>query len=330
MRSLDSLGWRPLTETVAEATGQESRSNPVLPSTGWVRGNAVLTAWTGLVLLVLGVAELLTLFDVRGLITWHVAIGALLVPPALMKTGSTGWRRGALLPRPPGVPASPGRRRCCSASSARRSWSSTLALLGTGILLILLGEGERAAELFSVVGFRRRLDAPWHQVVVHRRGASDRGSDLCMGHDYPVASGRTRSRSGRQRRRQRRVRAPGPARRVRGRRPSCRTWYGMTKDCAAVRPRRPFRECDRASHGAVAARGQDSARGRGLARARAGTYDVHAVCADARWQRGRDSNPRLTSLPATAFKAVPIGHSGTPPVPRLPGTGAECSQCALG
>ena len=30
-------------------------------------------------------------------------------------------------------------------------------------------------------------------------------------------------------------------------------------------------------------------------------------------QRGRDSNPRLTSLPATAFKAVPIGHSGTPP-----------------
>ena len=32
-----------------------------------------------------------------------------------------------------------------------------------------------------------------------------------------------------------------------------------------------------------------------------------------RWQRGRDSNPRLTFLPATAFKAVPIGHSGTPP-----------------
>src|SRR5687768_9321068 len=30
-------------------------------------------------------------------------------------------------------------------------------------------------------------------------------------------------------------------------------------------------------------------------------------------QRGRDSNPRLTLLPATAFKAVPIGHSGTPP-----------------
>ena len=37
-------------------------------------------------------------------------------------------------------------------------------------------------------------------------------------------------------------------------------------------------------------------------------------------QRGRDSNPRLTSLPATAFKAVPIGHSGTPPSGRTSGT----------
>ena len=37
------------------------------------------------------------------------------------------------------------------------------------------------------------------------------------------------------------------------------------------------------------------------------------VAARAAGQRGRDSNPRLISLPATAFKAVPIGHSGTPP-----------------
>ncbi len=46
------------------------------------------------------------------------------------------------------------------------------------------------------------------------------------------------------------------------------------------------------------------------------------------WQRGRDSNPRLTSLPATAFKAVPIGRSGTPPGPW--GTGAECSHAPAG
>lgn len=36
--------------------------------------------------------ELLTLLDVRGLITWHVVLGALLIPPALLKTATTSWR----------------------------------------------------------------------------------------------------------------------------------------------------------------------------------------------------------------------------------------------
>src|ERR1700750_2681579 len=83
---------RAVGDAVAEAIGRERRDNPVLPTTGGPAGNALLTAWTGLVLLVLSVGELLTLFDVRGLISWHVAIGALLIPPALMKTASTGWR----------------------------------------------------------------------------------------------------------------------------------------------------------------------------------------------------------------------------------------------
>ena len=45
----------------------------MLPRTGGPAGNAALTAWTGLTLLVLSVAELLTLFNVTGLISWHVA-----------------------------------------------------------------------------------------------------------------------------------------------------------------------------------------------------------------------------------------------------------------
>src|SRR3954470_5743399 len=88
----DLLRQRHVAETVEVALGRTHRDDPVLPGTGGPAGNAVLTAWTGLVLLVLGVAELLTLFDVRGLLSWHVAIGALLVPPALLKTASTGWR----------------------------------------------------------------------------------------------------------------------------------------------------------------------------------------------------------------------------------------------
>ena len=56
---------RAVTETLAEAVGRESRENPVLARTGGPAGNALLTAWTALVLLALSVAELLTLFDVR-------------------------------------------------------------------------------------------------------------------------------------------------------------------------------------------------------------------------------------------------------------------------
>ena len=55
-------------------------------------GNARLTAWTGLVLLVLFLAELVTLLDVSGLISWHLALGVALGPPALLKTTTTGWR----------------------------------------------------------------------------------------------------------------------------------------------------------------------------------------------------------------------------------------------
>ena len=79
-------------DVLAEATGRRHRSDAVVPGGGGPAGNARLTAATGLVLLVLFLAELVTLLDVSGLIGWHVAIGVLLVPPALLKTASTGWR----------------------------------------------------------------------------------------------------------------------------------------------------------------------------------------------------------------------------------------------
>lgn len=80
------------TDVLAVALGRGHREDAVAPGTGGPAGNARLTAWTGLLLLVLSVAELITLLDVRGLISWHIGIGVLLVPPALLKTGSTGWR----------------------------------------------------------------------------------------------------------------------------------------------------------------------------------------------------------------------------------------------
>ena len=142
-----------VTDALAEAVGRERRVDPVLPGTGGPAGNALLTAWTALVLLVGSVAELLTLFDVNGLISWHVAIGALLVPPAVVKTASTGWRIaryyvGDASYRQAGPP--PMLLRLLGPLVV----VSTLGLLGSGVLLVLLGPVRSHATLLDVVGLR--------------------------------------------------------------------------------------------------------------------------------------------------------------------------------
>lgn len=58
-----------------------------------VAGNARLTALTGLVLLALFTAEIVTvILGVSSVLTAHVAIGLALTPVILLKIGSTGWR----------------------------------------------------------------------------------------------------------------------------------------------------------------------------------------------------------------------------------------------
>jgi hypothetical protein len=57
-----------------------------------VEGNARLTAANAAVLLVMLAAEGATLLGVRQLLTPHVFIGMVLIPPVLLKVGSTCWR----------------------------------------------------------------------------------------------------------------------------------------------------------------------------------------------------------------------------------------------
>lgn len=142
-----------LQDTILEALGRVDRDNRLLPGTGGPAGNALLTAWTGLVILLLSIAELLTLFDVRGLISWHVAIGALLVPPALAKTASTTWRMVRYYLhnehyRHAGPPPLPLRL------LGPLVVLSTLGLLGSGVLLVLFGQDRSHRQLFSVLGFQ--------------------------------------------------------------------------------------------------------------------------------------------------------------------------------
>jgi hypothetical protein len=57
-----------------------------------VAANARLTASNAVVLLVLLAAEGVTILRVRELLTPHVFIGMVLIPPVLLKVASTGWR----------------------------------------------------------------------------------------------------------------------------------------------------------------------------------------------------------------------------------------------
>jgi hypothetical protein len=76
-----------------------------------VEANARLTATTAVVLLVLFAAELtIVLLGARSVLTAHVVVGLILVPPVLLKIASTSWRmlgyyRGDAAYREKGPPA---------------------------------------------------------------------------------------------------------------------------------------------------------------------------------------------------------------------------------
>jgi hypothetical protein len=59
---------------------------------GGTDGNERLTGSTGAVLVVLLAAEGLTVISVRSLLSWHIFLGIVLIPPVLLKLSSTGYR----------------------------------------------------------------------------------------------------------------------------------------------------------------------------------------------------------------------------------------------
>lgn len=141
-----------VTEVVDSALGRLHREDPVLARTGGPAGNARLTAWLGLTLLVLALLELVTLVDLSGLITWHIALGVLLVPPALAKTATTGWRMVRYYTGSrPYVEAGP--PPLLLRLLGPLVVLSTLALLGSGGLLVGLGPTATFQPWFTVLGF---------------------------------------------------------------------------------------------------------------------------------------------------------------------------------
>ena len=107
-----------------------------------VESNARLTAMTAAVLLVLLAVEGVTVLRVHSLLWLHVFLGTALVPPILLKIGSTGYRfvRYYL--------GSPAYRRKGPPPPVLRVLGplvvvATLLLLGSGIALMFVGVGSR-------------------------------------------------------------------------------------------------------------------------------------------------------------------------------------------
>jgi len=123
---------------------------------GGAAGNERLTGLVAAILLVLLAAEGATILRIHGLITAHVFIGMLLVPPVALKVGSVGYRvvryyTGGLEYRLKGPPA-----RALRILVAPAVLLSTAALFATGIALVVVGPGGGI-----VVGLHKASFVAW-------------------------------------------------------------------------------------------------------------------------------------------------------------------------
>jgi hypothetical protein len=105
---------------------------------GGTDGNEILTSGAAAVLVVLLLAEGVTIVQMRGLVTVHMFIGMVLIPPVLLKLGSTGYRfaryyMGARTYRDKGPPPLPLRL------LAPVLVLATVGVFVTGVVLLLSG-----------------------------------------------------------------------------------------------------------------------------------------------------------------------------------------------
>jgi hypothetical protein len=122
-------------------------TDPTTSSSSGVTANARLTTLTGAVLLVLLFLEGATVLSVGRFITPHIVIGVLLIGPVALKLGSTGYKivryyTGSAAYVVAGPP--PILRRLL----APVVMVTTVALLGSGVLVMLAGPGSSSRMLF--------------------------------------------------------------------------------------------------------------------------------------------------------------------------------------
>jgi hypothetical protein len=141
---------------------------PIQPRSGGVDGNERLTAAAAVVLVVLLAALGVTILSIGQLIWWHVLLGMLLIPPVLLKLGSTGWRfvryytgeREYVRRGPPLWPLR---------LMAPLVVASTLAVFATGVALLLVHPGDGFLVLLHKASFIVWLVLTAVHVLAHLR-----------------------------------------------------------------------------------------------------------------------------------------------------------------
>jgi hypothetical protein len=119
---------------------------------GGTEGNEILTSATAAVLTVLLAAEGVTILRMGGLVSVHMFVGMLLIPPVLLKLASTGYRfvryyTGARIYREKGPPP------LALRLLAPLLVATTLGVFVTGVWLLLLGHRSDQLLLLHKITF---------------------------------------------------------------------------------------------------------------------------------------------------------------------------------
>jgi hypothetical protein len=126
--------------------------NPTRDRFGGPEGNEILTSATAVVLTGLLLAEGITIVRMLGLVSAHMFIGMVLIPPVLLKLGSTGYRfaryyTGSRAYRAKGPPLLPLRL------LAPVLVVTTFGVFVTGVLLLVAGHKSDTLLLIHKVSF---------------------------------------------------------------------------------------------------------------------------------------------------------------------------------
>jgi hypothetical protein len=137
------------------------------PRLGGVEGNARLTASTGVLLVLLLAVEGVTILFIRPLISVHVFVGLLLVPPIALKLATTGWRFARYYTRSRSYVAKGPPPTVMRLLVAPAVVVSTLVLFGTGIAMLAVRPHGGALLGLHKVSFVIWLVATGVHVLAH-------------------------------------------------------------------------------------------------------------------------------------------------------------------